>query len=246
LYKNTYIENKESKSAFANRIIKTNTKDLYPEILSHIKEKSCLVVAPHPDDEIIGCGATLAKLKRDDVKYITLYMTYGENSLRGNEAKYVSECIGVENSIFVGGIDGELKLTGSSIQGLKKLLQEEISVIFLPSIYESHPDHIYTTRVFSKLISDMEDIMILCYEVWCPMLNNGIIEVDRETYQQKLFALDKYKSQISIYPLHQLCCDINIARTKDTNIKYAEAFYMCDTVELRKLIRRYDILKNKM
>lgn len=39
--------------------------------------KVVLVVAAHPDDEVLGCGATVAKLKRDGWRAVLMHMTAG-------------------------------------------------------------------------------------------------------------------------------------------------------------------------
>ena len=52
-----------------------------------MKNKKILVVAAHPDDEILGCGGTISKLKNEN--YIeVMFMTNGVSS-RGNDKKQI-------------------------------------------------------------------------------------------------------------------------------------------------------------
>ena len=43
-----------------------------------LKTQTLLVVAPHPDDEIIGCGGLINKIKENGGRVYVLYLTVGE------------------------------------------------------------------------------------------------------------------------------------------------------------------------
>lgn len=45
--------------------------------MAHFKNKKLLIVAPHPDDEIFGCGGLIHKIKRQGGKVYVLYLTVG-------------------------------------------------------------------------------------------------------------------------------------------------------------------------
>ena len=42
-----------------------------------MKNKKILVVAAHPDDELLGCGGSLIKLSKDKCNIFTLFFTNG-------------------------------------------------------------------------------------------------------------------------------------------------------------------------
>ena len=44
------------------------------------KFKNVLVVASHPDDEVLGCGGTLYNLKKKGAKISALFLSDGESS----------------------------------------------------------------------------------------------------------------------------------------------------------------------
>jgi LmbE family N-acetylglucosaminyl deacetylase len=52
-----------------------------------INIKKVLVVASHPDDEILGCGGTLYKLKKKGVKISALFLSDGESSRKNLNIK---------------------------------------------------------------------------------------------------------------------------------------------------------------
>ena len=49
-----------------------------------LNSKSLLVVAAHPDDELLGCGGTLLKLKKKKCKINILFISDGVSSRENN------------------------------------------------------------------------------------------------------------------------------------------------------------------
>lgn len=106
--------------------------------------KNVLVIAAHPDDEVIGCGGTIAKHKRAGDKIHLLYMTDGISS-RGNiefQQKNIRE-VGVKNFIDY------LKPESNKILNLPDNSMDSISLLEIVKEIESvisdtKPDIIYT------------------------------------------------------------------------------------------------------
>ena len=42
------------------------------------KDKKVLIISPHPDDEVIGCGGLISKIKKDGGKVYVLFLTNGD------------------------------------------------------------------------------------------------------------------------------------------------------------------------
>jgi LmbE family N-acetylglucosaminyl deacetylase len=42
-----------------------------------LRQKKVLILAPHPDDEIFGCGGTMHRLKREGAEVLVMFMTVG-------------------------------------------------------------------------------------------------------------------------------------------------------------------------
>jgi len=74
---------------------------------------SILVVVAHPDDEVLGCGATIAKHihNGDQVKIVFLadgFSSRESGNDRKNSAKKTSKILGCENPIFLDFPDNQL------------------------------------------------------------------------------------------------------------------------------------------
>jgi LmbE family N-acetylglucosaminyl deacetylase len=126
-----------------------------PDLLSC---KNLLCVQPHPDDNEVGAGATIAKLSQKgcDITYLTV--TNGSRGtedpnineraladIRKKEAEKAADLLGVHSRIFLdfedGGYLDEMQLRRSIISVMRKVKPEFVLTVdpFLP--YEVHPDH---------------------------------------------------------------------------------------------------------
>ena len=83
-----------------------------------MKNKKILVVAAHPDDELLGCGGSLIKLSKDKCNIFTLFFTDGvsareknkkrEDTQRKKNALKSLKIIGVKQSKFLSYPDNAL------------------------------------------------------------------------------------------------------------------------------------------
>ena len=115
-----------------------------------------LVVAPHPDDEVIGPGGLVAAHRDAGVRVVTVVMTDGRGAngkddyvaLRKDESRAASEVLGGTELRFFDFADGGLaerltdETSGGPIRRLADLIVDvEPATIVFPSPYEVHPDH---------------------------------------------------------------------------------------------------------
>ena len=49
-----------------------------------LNSKSLMVIAAHPDDEVLGCGGTLARLKKRNCIINTVFVSDGVSSRENN------------------------------------------------------------------------------------------------------------------------------------------------------------------
>jgi bacillithiol biosynthesis deacetylase BshB1 len=112
-----------------------------------------LVVGPHPDDQELGMGGTIARLAEVGHKVLLLDMTngeptpYGDPETRAAEAAQAAKILGVERRT--------LPLPNRSLQHsiearhhvASVIREHEAQMVFAPAMPDAHPDHVATTRI---------------------------------------------------------------------------------------------------
>ena len=184
------------------------------------KPMSILVVAPHHDDEVIGCGGTIANVTRNGHQVDVIYMTAGNVGIPGverseaikkREAEAQQACmiLGVHKPIFYATGSG----TGYSIALVKEIVQilrnGPYDGLVFPHPDEKDRDHrvthevvgeaswVASSKYFPELGEPVQLKTILMYEVWTPMqVFNTQYDVS-DTFETKRDALVKYHSQLT-------------------------------------------------
>jgi LmbE family N-acetylglucosaminyl deacetylase len=125
-----------------------------------------LVIAPHMDDEMLACGATMAALPSKQSIHV-IYATDGARSpvpnlpwstranpalvsLRMEEAKHALDSLGIPpgNAVFLGLPDGTLKTCEKELAELlaTHIMRVQPEHVFAPFRLDRHPDHVAVHR----------------------------------------------------------------------------------------------------
>lgn len=196
------------------------------------KKSKILVLAPHPDDETIGCAGTLALFQKQEVEIIVVLFTREENGniadIRQNEFECAMKVLACKKTIMLSFPDGQLvdyyDETKTKLANIISV--EKPDIIFTPYILDYHPDHRCVSRILEEIIKEQE-ILVAMYEVWVPILYPDYYIDISEVWSDKLEALAAYRSQEESYQikkkvllLNQLRAQLSLRR----NVKYIEAF----------------------
>lgn len=144
---------------------------------------SALVFAPHPDDETLGCGGTIAVKRRRGARVRVVFMTDGAAShadfvgaadlraRRMQEAHAALEVLGVEPSdrIFLGYPDGNLLGKRADALGrVRELLRESRpGSVLVPYRGEGPADHAVTHEIVAAAVArEGIRVTLLEYPVW--------------------------------------------------------------------------------
>lgn len=151
-------------NAMARRILSRGTRD----ITERTSRQSCLVLAPHPDDETLGCGGTIMRKAAAGTPVHIAFATDGRYShpssamageelarLRQREAIAACGILGVEEEhlSFLGFEDGRLSQHQPALQeALLQLIRRiQPSEILVTSELDWHTDHQILNRAVTEL-----------------------------------------------------------------------------------------------
>lgn len=219
-----------------------------------------LILAPHMDDEVIGCGGTLYKHILNGADVTVVYITDGRTGssvvqesfgkereirekelveLRKQEASLALKTLGINEGIFLDADDGGLTSTAEISDRLREILAvNNPDLVYLPFFLEEHPDH----RVTSQILLDATegyDFEFDCYgyEVWTTLFPNCYVDIS-DVVELKKQALRHYRSQLADKDYIHSSLGLNAYRYNallDNRGGFAEAFYMSSLKEYRKL-----------
>ncbi len=117
-----------------------------------------LVIGPHPDDQELGMGGTIARLAQQGHHVLLLDMSNGEPTPHGSPEQREKEwtaardildagtgrvtrrLLGLKNREITHSLEARYKVAGV-------IREHQAELVFLPYFEDAHPDHIATTRI---------------------------------------------------------------------------------------------------
>lgn len=221
-----------------------------------------LVLAPHMDDETIGCGGTLALHAQRGAQITVVFLTDGRNGsseintmygeerekkqqelidLRTAEARAALLRLGVNRMICLDAEDGALEKCAWAAEKLRDvLLKHQPDIVYLPFYLEEHPDHRAASRVLLDAAAGTSlQFQCMGYEVWTPLFPNCLVRID-STVEVKQQALREYPSQLEQCDYLHASIGLNAHRSAGLMNPpgfrggYAEAFYATPLPQYRE------------
>jgi LmbE family N-acetylglucosaminyl deacetylase len=199
-----------------------------------------LVIAPHPDDESIGCGGTLRLHTLRGDRVAVVYLTSGELglkklpreqawSVREAEARKAAGILRLADPIFLRCPDW---LLGEHVEAASAALapclkKESPEIIYLPHPLEWHPDHKAASPVLWGAIRQcgISPNIVRGYEIWTPMPEFHHVENIDRPMPTKLRAIRAHASQLEQLPYDRAIRGLNAYRGAIAGrCRYAEVF----------------------
>lgn len=177
-----------------------------------------LVLAPHPDDEVFGCGGTLLRLRARDAVIRVVVISDGARgdpdgqvqgdlaALRREETRTAMASIGIDDVHFLALPDGALAAQPALAARLEAELAEFApDWVLAPDPADQHPDHRAVARALLAAWDSAAGRRLLCYEIWGGMAVNRLVDISA--------VVEDKRRLMRHYRIPHLYCDYTEAFT---------------------------------
>ena len=193
------------------------------------KFKNVLIIASHPDDEILGCGGTIAKLLKER-KNVYVYFTHEGSSSRFSDPEDSAALIEV-------GKRKKMAINSSKLLGYKIINKIKPEIIFTHHPEDMNEDHFYTYKIVIN--STRPTALHLVKQIYLMEIPSSTDWAIRSTFKPNLFiniekylnikikALKMYFTEYQKYPLSRSHINLkshSIYRGAQVGLKNVEAF----------------------
>jgi LmbE family N-acetylglucosaminyl deacetylase len=239
------------RSAFARRFLLSVRRATHrlPVQLETLRRQRVMVVAPHMDDEVIGCGGTLLlhRTLQSEVRVVFVSDSSGAvndpqlartlRDLRRTEMMKVREVLALGSVVELGFADGSLMNHEPAIAAR---LAEELKTfrpaqVLCPFPADGHADH-QATAVALALATKLAGWHgeVLAYEVWSTLWPNMAVDIGAVAVE-KARLIRMYASEMGDRDYAAAVLGLNRYRGMQHRVELAEAFHRCDAIQFRAL-----------
>jgi len=211
--------------------------------------RKVLVFAPHPDDEVFGCGGAIMRhLEQGKVVEVIIVSdgAYGAESeedrnqytfRRQEESQSAAKILGYGTPAFWSYPDRKVSYGEKLIQDIVTAIDHsQADLIYAPSIFEVHPDHrSIGMAVIEAVRRKGKSLKLALYEVGMPIRPNCLLDIS-EFVDRKMTAMQCFSSQNQKqrYDLDIAALNRYRTYTLPANIQAAEAYMVISAEELAK------------
>lgn len=181
---------------------------LFRNLVELVTFDKVLIVAPHPDDEVLGCSGLIQRLLSEGKQVDVVILSGGGKSHAGccqiDESTLIESrrnlsrkaakifSLPLENLHFLDYPDGSITIDCPETDRLKELIDTlQPDAIFVPHKGEGWSDHLEAGRIVQKLVGEMADVLLYEYCVWFWYYN--VWNIDRK----KAFVLTMTEEELS-------------------------------------------------
>jgi LmbE family N-acetylglucosaminyl deacetylase/glycosyltransferase involved in cell wall biosynthesis len=222
---------------------------LVPYHATHdLAARSVLVLAPHPDDEVFGCGGALVRHVQAGCPVAVIVLTDGAFGSTGVEKSRVIETREAESCAAAAVLDlpaptfwrlpdrgleyGEV-LIGRVLDSIRSVGAD---LIYAPALTEMHPDHRALAMIAVEAVRRLgAGVRLAMYEVGVPLSPNVLMDIS-DVASRKLAAMHCFASQLLVQSYDEHIVALNRFRTYTLpfKVRMAEAYCLHDGADLAR------------
>ncbi|HWP39425.1 MAG TPA: bacillithiol biosynthesis deacetylase BshB1 [Tepidisphaeraceae bacterium] len=213
---------------------------------------SILVIGPHPDDQELGMGGTIARLAAQGHRVHLLDMTNGEPTplgsvqTRARESAEAARLLGVERSLL-GLPNRQVVHDLESRHKLAAVIRVyRPHILFVPYPLDAHPDHVATTRIAEDARFDAKltkssipgepwypkrIIYYFCTHLRMNFVPSFCIDIT-DQIDQKMRAIAAYKSQFPTSEIPDMVRNLCAYFGGRIGTRFAEPFFSHEVLGL--------------
>jgi LmbE family N-acetylglucosaminyl deacetylase len=209
-----------------------------------------LVLAPHPDDEVFGCGGAIMQHVAQGDEVTVIILTDGRAAvehpnpanmlryieMRRQESRHAAVILGYQHLDFWEYQDRQLPCDETLMRRLQLLIEtEKFDNVYAPSPFEVHPDHYALASIAIAAVSRCQHVVnLLMYEIAVPLHPNILFDLTSLS-PRKQQAMHCFVSQLEKKKYNHFINSLNSYRayTLPEPILAAEAYYIINNEQLR-------------
>jgi LmbE family N-acetylglucosaminyl deacetylase len=219
------------------------TRNLEPLEMSAPRGSRITVVAPHPDDEMLGAGGTVIHALRGGASVRCVYLTSSRPPAQvETETLEVATRIGyrpefLRYPVYAIPLDDE-----SVARVAAAISSEPTDCLFLPVLFDDHDDHRRANQLLwhawrRGLVPG--DIEVWGYQVYSPVIANVVVDIG-DVADAKAAAVRTWESQMAHRPLDHYILGLNAFNVRLLpKARYVEAFFVVPLRDYCELCGQY-------
>ena len=211
-----------------------------------VAKGKALVLAPHADDEVLGCGGAIIRhAQHGDAVVVVIATDGGYADDIEDKAAYIAQrrkeslaaaaILGYGKPVFWDYPDRGLICNEALIAKVKTAIEQANPVVvYAPSLHEMHPDHCHLALATVKALQRLrQNIILAFYEVGVPLHPNLLLDIT-DIIERKTKAIDVFQSQLARSDYKNQILGLNRFRsyTLGLGVKAAEAYHCVALADL--------------
>ena len=208
--------------------------------------QAVLVFAPHADDEVFGCGGSLARHVAAGVPVSVVVLTDGAAGAEGEarlavmaereaESRAAAAVLGYPAPEFWQLPDRGLSYSETLIERLRqRITASGADLVYAPSVQEIHPDHRALAMAAVEAVRRLgAGVRLAQYEIGAPLRPNVLVDITPQL-ASKQAAMGCFVSQLARQRYHEQVEALNRYRayTLPPEVAAAEAFELLSGAEI--------------